>query len=89
MKTETVFVAVFLVSLTLFGLAAAADNALALYSIAIIAFGSVAVFCFTEGFLVEPSSRTRLNIYLARFFFVGSSLIVAQILFVLITGRAA
>jgi hypothetical protein len=81
-------VGVFLLSIPLFGLAASADQSIWFYVASILTWGALGLFCYTEGFWFQPPARTKLNIYTARFFFIGCSLIFLQILFVLSTGRA-
>ena len=81
-------IAVFLLSLPLFGFAASTDSSFWFFAASILIWCSLGAFCYTESFWFKPPARTKLNIYFARFFFAGSALIVLQILFVLITGRA-
>ncbi len=77
----------FLISMLLFGFTLFTDQPVAHLIVTVLLFGSLGTFCFTEGFLFKPPQRTKLNIYGARFFFVASCLIVAQIIFALATGR--
>jgi hypothetical protein len=77
----------FLVSILLFGFTLFGDGPIAHAAVSLLLWGSLGTFCFTEGFLFKPPKRTKLNIYGARFFFVAACLIVAQIVFALLTGR--
>jgi len=77
----------FLISILLFGLTALGDEPIAHATVSLLLWGSLGTFCFTEGFLFKPPERTKLNIYGARFFFVFACMIVAQIVFALLTGR--
>ena len=77
----------FLISILLFGFALFGDGPIAHATVSLLLWGSLGVFCFTEGFLFKPPERTKLNIYGARFFFVAACIIVSQIVFALLTGR--
>ena len=77
----------FIISIFLFGLTALGDSPIAHATVSLLLWGSLGTFCITEGFLFKPPKRTKLNIYGARFFFVAACIIVAQIVFALLTGR--
>jgi hypothetical protein len=77
----------FLISLPLFGITQMTDEPVASLLVTMLLFGSLGTFCFTEGFMFKPPTRTKFNIYGARFFFVFCLIIMLQITFALVTGR--
>jgi hypothetical protein len=77
----------FLISILLLGFTLFGDRPIAHAAVSLLLWGSLGTFCLTEGFLIKSPERTKLNIYGARFFFVAACLVVAQIVFALLTGR--
>ena len=78
---------VFLISIVLWGFALIGDGPFAYDMTSLLLWGSLGTFCFTEGFMFSPPQRTKFNIYGARFFFVAACIVVAQIMYALLSGQ--